>query len=176
MRFAEASYTSSYTSDCLSGVAMANGNNEGETLSEEERQIRQWDREVHQKEREVLFGNEALVITVLQALTGGAMFAALAGAERLQAILGTFPFLVFLTTVDLALFILVLTAFFKHQYKKWDVKARTEKELVEKIKRSVKSHGYLVAMRWGMLLAVCVICLALIELPAFAWLRAICTR
>ena len=81
----------------------------------------------HQKEREVLLASETLVITVLQALTGGAMFAAIAGAQNLVEILGERQFLVFLTTVDFALLAAVLAAWGKHQYKKWDVKASNQR-------------------------------------------------
>ena len=52
-------------------------------MTEDERLV------AHQKERDVLFSSETLVITVLQAvLTGGAMFAAIAGAQNLVEILG----------------------------------------------------------------------------------------
>lgn len=130
-------------------------------------------RAAHQKEREVLFASETLVITVLQALTGGAMFAAIAGAQNLVEILGEWQFVIFLTTVDVALLASVLAAWGKHQYKKWDVKAASsasEGDATETQKRARLSSFYLVAMRWSMGIAVTAVSIALIELPVFAWL------
>lgn len=127
----------------------------------------------HQKEREVLFASETLVITVLQALTGGAMFATVAGAQNLVEILGERQFLIFLTTVDVALLASVLAAWGKHQYKKWDVKAAasaSEGNSAEAKKRACLSSFYLVAMRWSMGTAVAAVSITLIELPVFAWL------
>ena len=127
----------------------------------------------HQKEREVLFASETLVITVLQALAGGAMFAAIAGAQNLTEILGEWQFLVFLTTVDVALLAAVLAAWGKHQYKKWDVKAATSASAgnaAEAHQRACLSRFYIEAMRWSMGAAFTAVAIALIELPVFAWL------
>ena len=85
----------------------------------EDPQLTQWKREVHQNEREVLFSNEALVVTVLQALTGGALVAAFADAKDLRAFLGDRQFLVLVTTLDVAMLFSVLTAYWKHHYKLW---------------------------------------------------------
>lgn len=129
--------------------------------------------EQHQKEREVLFSNEALVITVLQALTGGAMFAAIAGAQNLVELFGEWQFLIFLTTVDIALLASVLAAWGRHQYKKWDVKAAasaSEGNAAATEKRARLTSFYLGAMRWSMGTAVTAFSIALIELPVFAWL------
>jgi len=127
----------------------------------------------HQKEREVLFASETLVITVLQALTGGAMFAAIAGAQNLVEILGERQYLIFLTTVDVALLAAVLSAWGKHQYKKWDVKAAASASLgnlPEAKKDACLANFYVAAMRWSMGTAVTAVAISLIELPAFAWL------
>ena len=136
-------------------------------MTEDERLV------AHQKERDVLFSSETLVITVLQALTGGAMFAAIAGAQNLVEILGERQFLIFLTTVDIALLAAVLAAWGKHQYKKWDVKAASSNSkgnAAEAQKRACRASFYLAAMRWSMGTAVTAVAIALIELPAFAWL------
>ena len=53
--------------------------------------------EAHQKERDVLFANEAFVIGVLQAVSGGSLFAALAQSEALLKLAGRLPFFAFLT-------------------------------------------------------------------------------
>ena len=130
-------------------------------------------REAHQANIQVLFSNEALLITVLQALTGGAMFTAIAGAERLIELIGEWQFLVFLTTADLALLASVLAAWGKHQYKKWDVKANASGDQTEAATRSCKANFYLVAMRWTMAIAVTAFSIVLIEMPVFAWMGAL---
>ena len=80
--------------------------------------------EAHQKERDVLFSNETFVISVLQAVSGGSLFAALAQSETLLKLAGKIPFLTFLTLMGVGLVSAVLSAYWKHQCKMWDVKAR----------------------------------------------------
>src|SRR6266550_6292262 len=76
-----------------------------------------------QTDREVLFANEAFVVGMLQAVSGGSIVAALAQAESLVKWAGRTSFLLFLTAAALALGLAILAAYWRHQYKMWDVKA-----------------------------------------------------
>jgi hypothetical protein len=86
--------------------------------------------------REVLFANEAFAIGMLQGVSGGAVVAALAQAESLVKWAGRTSFLLFITAATLALGLAVLAAYWRHQYKMWDVK-----------NRSAKANFYLHALR-----------------------------
>ena len=133
--------------------------------------------EAHQKERDILFANEAFVIGVLQAVSGGSLFAALAQSETLLNLAGKPPFLVFLTLMGIALISAVLAAYWKHQYKMWDVKARVSAaggDSSEAQTRSGSSSAFLVAMRHAMLVAVLAFVLGLSTLLLFALVRTIC--
>lgn len=133
--------------------------------------------EAHQKERDVLFANEAFVIGVLQAVSGGSLFAALAQTEALLKLAGKLPFLAFLTLAGVALMSAVLAAYWKHQYKMWDVKARVSiagGNSTEAQTRSGSSGAYLVAMRRAMLVAVLAFVFGLGNLLLFALARALC--
>lgn len=133
--------------------------------------------EAHQKERDVLFANEAFVIGVLQAVSGGSLFAALAQSEALLKLAGRLPFLAFLTLMGIALMSAVLAAYWKHQYKMWDVKARVSVasgNSSEGQTRSRSSGAYLVAMRRAMFVAVLAFVLGLGNLLVFALARTLC--
>ena len=104
----------------------------------------------HQKEREVLFENETLVVKVLQAVSGSAMIGALSQTEALINLIGLFSFRVFLTSMGLALIVAVFSVHWKHQYKMWDVKtAATNDENERKLREKLTNH-YLKALRLGM--------------------------
>ncbi len=133
--------------------------------------------EAHQKERDVLFSNEAFVISVLQAVSGGSLFAALAQSETLLKLAGKLPFLFFLTLMGTGLISAVLAAYWKHQYKMWDVKARVSAangKSSDAQTRSSSSVAYLVAMRRAMFVAVLAFVFGLSDLLIFAWVRALC--
>jgi hypothetical protein len=133
--------------------------------------------EVHQKERDVLFSNEAFVIGVLQAVSGGSLFAALAQSEVVLKLAGRPSFLAFLTLMGVGLMSAVLAAYWKHQYKMWDVKARVSGaggNSPEAQTRSGSSGAYLVAMRRAMFVAVLAFVFGLGEFLLFAWARALC--
>ena len=132
--------------------------------------------EIHQKERDVLFSNEAFIIGVLQAVSGGSLFAALAQSETLLKLAGKLPFLTFLTLMGIGLASAVLAAYWKHQYKMWDVKARVsaaDGNSSEAQSRSGSSGAYLVAMRRAMFIAVIAFVIGLGNLLLFAWVRAL---
>ncbi|MBI3529240.1 MAG: hypothetical protein HY067_14885 [Betaproteobacteria bacterium] len=133
--------------------------------------------EAHQKERDVLFSNESFVIGVLQAVSGGSLFAALAQSETLLKLAGKLPFLTFLTLMGISLISAVFAAYWKHQYKMWDVKARVSGaggNSAEMKIRSESSSTHLVAMRQAMFVAVIVFVFGLGNLLFFAWARALC--
>lgn len=79
---------------------------------------------VAQTDRDILFSNEAFVIGMLQAVSGGSLVAAVAQSEALLKLSGNIAFLLFLTVMAVALLGAVLAAYWKHQYKLWDVKAQ----------------------------------------------------
>ncbi len=133
--------------------------------------------ETHQKERDILFANEAFVIGVLQAVSGGSLFAALAQSEALLKLAGKSPFLAFLTLMGIALMSAVFAAYWKHQYKMWDVKARVSVaggNSLDAQARSGSSIAYLVAMRRAMFVAVLAFVFGLGNLLLFALARALC--
>ena len=95
--------------------------------------------EQHERERQVLFGNEAFAIGMLQAVSGAAVFGVLSQFQTLQDNAGRLWVLIVLTALIAALACAVASAFFKHQYKMWDVKARASDDATEKSERSRKS-------------------------------------
>jgi hypothetical protein len=111
--------------------------------------------------REVLFANEAFVIGMLQGVSGGAVVAALAQAESLVKWAGRTSFLLFITAATLALGLAVLAAYWRHQYKMWDVK-----------NRSAKANFYLWGMRYVLIAAVLCILFALGQFIVSLWLYA----
>ena len=76
-----------------------------------------------QAEREVVAANEAFLIGVLQAVAGGSMVAGFSQSEQIIKLIGRFSFLCFLTLVSSALLAAVLAAYWRHEYKKWNLKA-----------------------------------------------------
>jgi hypothetical protein len=77
-----------------------------------------------QTDRDILFANEAFLIGVLQAVSGGSLVAGLSQADTLVKFAGRNPFLGFLTAMCIALLAAVLAAYWKHEYKMWDVKGQ----------------------------------------------------
>lgn len=132
-----------------------------------------------QTDRDILFSNEAFVIGMLQAVSGGALVAALAQAEALIKLGGNIAFLLFLTAMAGVLLVAVLGAYWKHQYKLWDVKAQvsaSKNEATEAQTRSAKANGYLKAMRMTLVIALVGISFGLGELIVAFWLRALCAN
>jgi hypothetical protein len=133
-----------------------------------ERQV-EWIEDRHQKEREILFANETLLIKILQLVPGVATIGALSQADTLIDLAGLFSFLVFLTTMGLALVAAVLTAHSQHRYKMWDVKAFAAKEEQRQARCFKRSARYLVAMRTGMWTSLILITLGFLQLIVFLW-------
>ena len=131
----------------------------------------------HQKERDVLFSNEAFLIGALQATSGGSVFAAIAQTDKLIAIAGAYAFLSFLTFMAVALLASVLAAYWKHEYKLWHVKHNVSAmsgEELEALTRAQTSGRDLKRMRYAMKGAVLAILTAIVELVGLAWFRLLC--
>jgi hypothetical protein len=109
-------------------------------------------------DRDQLFGNEAFVIGMLQVVSGGSIVAAISQLESLTGHAGVLAFLIFLTVMSLALMTAVIAAYFRHQYKMWDVK-----------QRSAKTKCSLKAMRSCMLASVVLVVVGILQLVAAFW-------
>lgn len=137
-------------------------------------------------DREVLFANEAFVISMLQAVSGGSIVAAISQIDSLVNNGGRTAFLLFLTAMATSLAFAVLAAYWKHQYKLWDVKAgasmarsvklRHEHKLqdaesseIEARERSKKSVRFLSAMRSCMAVSVIAVLLGIGQLVIAFW-------
>src|SRR5438045_2011890 len=104
-------------------------------------------------DREQLFGNEAFAIGMLQAVAGASVVAALAQVQAIINNAGKLAFLVLVTSMAIGLLSAVLAAYWRHQYKMWDVK-----------KRPSKANWYVAAMRRAMLVAVVLVSVGLLQL------------
>ena len=138
-------------------------------------------------DRETLFANETFVIGMLQAVSGGSIVAALAQADVLTKYAGRLPFFLFVTSVAFSLILAVLAAYWKHQYKMWDVKAgvsaekatnyglkhdggeREQEYLRESAERNRKANMYLTLMRRVVFLSVLFMLAGVSELVAAFW-------
>ena len=132
-----------------------------------------------QTDRDILFSNEAFVIGMLQAVSGAALVAALSQSQALVGLSGNTAFLLFLTAMAVALVVAVLAAYWKHQYKLWDVKAQvsaSRNAADEAQCRSKKANRYLSAMRVAFALSLAAIVLGVGELVAASWYKALCVN
>jgi len=126
-----------------------------------------------QTDRDILFSNEAFVIGMLQAVSGGALVAALAQSEALIKLSGNIAFLLFLTVMAVSLLVAVLAAYWKHQYKLWDVKAQASAAQNAQT-RSVKANRYLKVMRTAFVVSLLGVLFGVGELVVVFWFRALC--
>lgn len=127
-----------------------------------------------QTDRDVLFANEAFLIGVLQAVSGGSLVAGLSQAETLTRLAGKSPFLAFLTAMVVALLAAVLAAYWKHEYKMWDVKGQVSAAKGEA--ESAQLRGGLAStnlwqMRWSMRLALFGILIGFMILVVAMWIH-----
>lgn len=123
-------------------------------------------------DREVLFANEAFAISVVQAVSGGSLIAALAQADTIVALGGELAFLAFVSFAALALVSALLAAYWRHQYKLWDVKggvsaARGKDE--KAVQRGLVANVYFKLVRVALLFSVLAIVAGLIVLTSFFW-------
>jgi hypothetical protein len=133
-----------------------------------------FDIERHDRERQVLFQNEAFAIGMLQAVSGAAVFGVISQIPALQSNAGGLPVLIALTTLILALACAVLSAWFRHEYKKWDVKARVTHDEDERARRLNSASFYVGAMRRLMMAAALLILAALGALLVGLWGQYLC--
>lgn len=113
-------------------------------------------------DRDVLFSNESFVIGMLQAVAGGAVVAALAQTQQIEALAGRLALLLLLTGALTSLCVALSAAYLKHSYKMWDVKGQND-----------KANSRLWAMRRCMLGSLIVLLLSIGQLVAFAWVRSV---
>ncbi len=139
------------------------------SLDETERFLR----ELHERERQLLFGNEAFVIGMLQTVSTAVAIAAFAQIDKLDTFVGRWPMLAFLSATILCLALAVTAAFFRHQYKMWDVKAAVAAP-ADKADRVRKTQRYLRAMRICMGIATASLAGGLVAVIAGMWRSYIC--
>ena len=128
-----------------------------------------------QTDRDVLFANEAFLIGVLQAVSGGSLVAGLSQADTLMRLATKSPFLAFLTAMVVALLAAVLAAYWKHEYKMWDMKgqASAAKGQTEDAQhRGGLAGANLWQMRWSMRVALFGILIGFTVLVVAIWVHA----
>ena len=128
-------------------------------------------REQHERERQVLFGNEAFAIGMLQAVSGAAAFGVLSQFQTLKATAGHLSVLIILSAFIVALACATTSAFFKHQYKMWDVKARATDDNKERSKRANKSKRDLWLTRAFMIASAIITVGAFLVLIIAFWIQ-----
>jgi len=111
------------------------------------RKMEEANQKLQEQNREVLFENEKFAIGVLQAVCGGALVAAIAQIENLRKLVPLAALYWFVTLALVALSLAVLAAYFKHQYKLWDVKSPLAKDNDDAKRRAGKTSFYLKWMR-----------------------------
>ena len=129
-----------------------------------------------QTDRDILFANEASLIGVLQAVSGGSLVAGLSQADTLVKFAGRNPFLGFLTAMCIALLALaaVLAAYWKHEYKMWDVKGQASAstgKIEEANSRLALANTNLAQMRRSMRAALFAILAGFAVLIAAIWVH-----
>jgi hypothetical protein len=118
--------------------------------------------EMHKQDRDVLFENEKFLIGVLQGVSAGSIVAALSQSEQ------------FVKIASVSLLVAIAAAFFKHQYKMWDVKTRAVKPLedfVELKRRLIHSERYLKLMRSCLWVSFLTMAINLVQVVASVWSR-----
>src|SRR5262245_20638136 len=125
-----------------------------------------------QSDRDVMFANESFLIGVLQAVPGASIAAGLSQSEPLIKFAGKIPLLVFLTAMVIALLAAVLAAYWKHDYKMWDLKTPLGKDLGDKTRRQERGGTSLGQMRWAMKISTFAIVVGFGVLIAAMWYLA----
>jgi|LNAP01.1.fsa_nt_gb hypothetical protein len=113
---------------------------------------------------------------MLQAVSGAAVVAALSQSEPMVKWAGELSFLLFITASSLALGLAVLAAYWRHQYKMWDVKAqcsKSEGKLEEAIQRGKRTNFYLWGMRYVLVGSLLCFLFALSQLVISMWFQAL---
>jgi hypothetical protein len=126
--------------------------------------------EQHNQERQVLFGNEAFVIAMLQAVSGAGVFGTLSQFDALLPITSRLSLLFVLTFLIAALICAVLAALFRYRYKMWDIKAIATNLEKERTARAGRFGRCLILTRLYMVLATAFIVMALMVLIVAMWI------
>ena len=114
-------------------------------------------------DRDQLFGNEAFAIGMLQAVSGGSVVAGIAQLDQIMSHAGKTSFLLFISLASFGLIAAVLAAYWRHQYKMWDVK-----------RDSGRANWYLPTMRRSMLIATIFVVVSVLQLVGSFWYSAYC--
>ena len=120
-------------------------------------------------DREVLFRNEAFAIGVPQVVSGAAAAGALSQFAVLTDLVGRIPILIFITLMVAALVFSVMAAFYRHQYKMWDVKTYVADSMDERKERSSSARRDLRRMRRFMATSVILLCAGFVGLVLSLW-------
>ena len=126
-------------------------------------------------DRDVLFQNESFVIGMLQVVSAAGIVAAIAQGNAIVNLIGSTPFLLYLTAFSLALIAALLAAYWKHQYKMWDIKSQasnTGGDLKEAQVRNSRARRYLGWMRRAFVISLVLIVGAIATFLVGAWIRA----
>ena len=124
--------------------------------------------DLHKQNREVLFENEKFLLGLLQAVSAAIIAGAISQFDKLSQISGITATKILLSLSAMSLALAIVSAFSKHEYKKWDLKAAC-KTGNEQNKRYKKAGRYLRLMRWGMLLSTISLCLGLFIFIGSLW-------
>lgn len=127
------------------------------------------------KDRDVLFANEAFALGMLQAVSGAATVAAVSQFDTLLRHAGRTPLLTFITLTAAALGTAVLAAYWRHQYKLWDVKGQASAaagNAPEATRRARRTAFYLLGMRYAMAGSIALFLASLTVLVAALWMAA----
>ncbi|MFZ0257950.1 MAG: hypothetical protein WAN46_20445 [Gammaproteobacteria bacterium] len=125
-----------------------------------------------ESDRDILFSNESFVIGMLQAVSGGSIVAAIAQTEALVDEVGRLALLIFVTLMIGGLVMTILAAYWKHQYKMWDVKsqaAASRQNAENATLFNSRAARYLSYMRRVMLSSVLAILVGFGELAVALW-------
>jgi len=123
-------------------------------------------------DREVLFANEAFAISVIQAVSGGSIVASLAQVDAIVQLGGSLAFLVYVSSAAFALIAALLAAYWRHQYKLWDVRGSVSaaKGKDDKaVRRGLTANRYFKLVRYALLFSVIAIVVGLTALIGFFW-------
>jgi len=128
------------------------------------------------QDRATHFANENFVIGVLQVVSAGSLVSALSQFPNLVKLVSIYPYLGFISIMTGGLISAVLSAYYKHEYKMWDIKLRgsvASQDPEEEIERRMKLvQDNLAAMRRALAFSMVLIVTALAGFVIAAWLVA----
>lgn len=117
---------------------------------------------------ETLFANEKFIIGILQVVSAAIIGGVISQFKNFTDLVGITTVKIIITTSVASLILSILAAYFKHDYKKWDLKAKCS-EGSEKIKRTNKANLYLPLMRNCIFLSTVFLCGGLLVFVFNLW-------